>query len=515
MLDAALIDQLRQHFSTLSSQFTLDIAAGNHAHSTELWAMLQGLASASDQISLSEGDPQAGIFFQILKDGQATGIQFAGIPGGHEFTSLILAILNADGKGRLPDSQLAARTQALRGPIRLRTFISLSCTNCPDVVQALNQMALIHPDFEHQMVDGALYTEEVERLGIQGVPSVMAGDQLIHSGKADFLSLLEALEKHYGFHAPVLDTVERTPFDLLVIGAGPAGAAAAIYSARKGLRVGVVARKIGGQVNDTKAIENLISQPYTEGPLLAKDLRAHLEHYAIELLENREIAEILPQTQGHLIQIKGGEELKASQVVIATGAKWRDLGVPGEKDYLGTGVHYCPHCDGPFYKGKRVAVVGGGNSGIEAALDLAGIASHVTVLEFAHTLKADQVLIDKAMKLSNLQILCGVRTTEVIGNGQKVQGLRYEEQSSKHIETLEIEGIFVQIGLAPNSSAFKDLLSTNGRGEIEIDSHNRTSVPGIYAAGDVTTIPYKQIVIAVGEGAKASLAAFEDRTYGN
>lgn len=514
MLDSALIEQLRQHFSTLTSQFQLEVAAGEHPQKSELLELLQSLSQASTRISLSEGPAKTGLFFQILKDQKPTGIQFAGIPGGHEFTSLVLALLNADGKGRLPDAHLQGRIAALKGPIRLRTVISLTCTNCPDVVQALNQMALIHPDLEHQMVDGALIQDEINRLGIQGVPSVLAGDQLIHAGKADLVSLIEALEKHYGTKTHAAVNNERSPYDLLVIGAGPAGASAAIYSARKGLRVGVIARKIGGQVTETKAIENLISKPYTEGPILAEDLRKHMEHYAIELLENREVERLSSSENLHQVHIKGGETLSATQVIIASGAKWRELNVPGEKDYLGAGVHFCPHCDGPFYKGKKVAVIGGGNSGLEAALDLAGICSQVTVLEFADQLRADQVLIEKAQSLANVQILRGVQTKAVLGDGKKVQALSYEERSNGILHQLEIEGIFVQIGLAPNSAAFRDLLEINPRGEIVIDSHNRTSVSGIYAAGDVSTIPYKQIVIAVGEGAKASLAAFEDRMRG-
>lgn len=512
MLDDQIKQQLSQHFASLESKITLEMAASEHEMQTELMELLHGVASTSNQINVLVNGVSQTPFFRILKNDQPTGIEFTGIPGGHEFTSLILAILNTDGKGRLPDELLQCRIKSIQGPIHLRTYISLYCTNCPDVVQALNQIALIHGDLIHQMVDGGLVQNEVEQLGILGVPSVMTGNHLIHSGKADLLLLIEALERQFGKKEIQLDLASRDPFDVLVIGGGPAGASSAIYSARKGLRVGVVARKIGGQVNDTKAIENLISILYTEGPILSHDLRKQMEHYGIELLENREVEDIQPLVESYReVNLSSGEKLKAQQIIIASGASWRKLNIPGEKEHIGSGVHFCPHCDGPFYKGKRVAVIGGGNSGIEAALDLAGVSTEVTVLEFADTLRADQVLIQKAEQTPNVKILRSVRCMEVLGDGGKVKGLRYEERSTGAVQELELEGIFVQIGLSPNSGAFKALLDMTPQGEICIDSHNRTSAEVIYAAGDVTTIPYKQIVIAVGEGAKASLAAFEDR----
>jgi alkyl hydroperoxide reductase subunit F len=519
MLDASLVEQLRQHFSGLEHDYQFLVAPSEHGQQQELLDLLEGVASASERLSVRvEGSASPIPIFDFLREGHPTGIHFRGIPGGHEFTSLILAVLNADGKGRLPDEGVKSRVARIKGPVRLATYVSLECHNCPDVVQALNQMALVHPDFEHTMVDGGLVQQEVTDLGIQGVPSVMADSKLLHSGKADMGQLLDALEKHFGISEDVpVAVVEREPYDVLVLGGGPAGASAAVYSARKGLRVSVVARKVGGQVNDTKGIENQISVLYTEGPKLAAELRAHMEHYGVDILENREVETLVPKVEGgefHSVHAKGGEVLHARQVIVATGARWRELGIPGEKDYMGSGVHFCPHCDGPFYKGKRVAVVGGGNSGIEAAIDLAGIASEVTVLEFLDVLRADQVLVDKARSLPNVKIHTSVRTAEVLGDGRKVTGIAYEERATGAMHQIELEGIFVQIGLAPNSNALQGVVELTPRAEVVIDDRNRTSVPGIYAAGDVTHIPYKQIIISMGEGAKASLAAFEDRMRG-
>jgi alkyl hydroperoxide reductase subunit F len=438
------------------------------------------------------------------------------VPGGHEFTSLVLAVLNADGKGKLPDAGIVRRIKALRGPIELRTYVSLSCTNCPDVVQALNQLALLHGDLRHATIDGAIATEEATRLGIQAVPTVYAGDKLLHVGKSTLAELLEVLEETFG----VVDETHTEPasekkvYDVVVIGGGPAGAAAAIYSARKGLRTAMVAQKVGGQVQETLGIENLVSVTYTEGPRLAADIDKHLRAYPIDLLENRRVERIV-DGESKDIMLKGGEVLSSSAVIVATGAKWRELGIPGEKEYLGRGVAFCPHCDGPFYKGKSVAVVGGGNSGVEAAIDLAGICSHVTLVEFLDVLKADAVLVKKLHSLSNVNVILNARVTEVVGTGDKVTGLKYSERASDEAREFALDGVFVQIGLVPNSGIAKDLVDVNRFGEIVIDARCRTSAAGIYAAGDVTTVPFKQIVIAMGEGAKAALSAFEDRMRAN
>ncbi|MEN9353800.1 MAG: alkyl hydroperoxide reductase subunit [Fibrobacterota bacterium] len=509
MLDASLLDALRGHFAGLKSEMTLALRRSSHSSQKELEELLQELASTNGRIKVHQGDvPSEVPCFDLLRDGSPTGVRFRGVPGGHEFTSLVLAILNADGLGRLPDASLLGRVAALRGPVHLRTFVSLECTNCPDVVQALNLMALQHPDFTHEFIDGGLVPDEVTRLGIQGVPAVFEGDRLLHVGKSDFGSLLELLEGTYGHSESTLEKPGQE-FDVVVLGGGPAGASAAIYSARKGLKTALVAQKLGGQVNETLGIENLISVSRTQGPKLAADLTGHVRDYPVEIFEHRRIEAVRDGVRKE-VRLQGGEVLLAKALIVATGAKWRELGVPGEKEHIGRGVAFCPHCDGPFFAGKRVAVVGGGNSGVEAALDLANLCSEVTLLEFADQLKADRVLVEKLHAHPNVRVLLSARTVEVVGDGTAVQALAYEDRSTKEIRRIELDGVFVQIGLVPNSAFVKDVVETNRMGEILIDSHCRTNVPGIYAAGDVSSVPYKQIVIAMGEGAKAALSAFED-----
>ena len=510
MLDQDIRQQLTTVFAALEGSLALRVEAGDDPRGAELHELLADVAAASPRIQVETGGPGNPLRFQVHRDGAATGISFRGIPGGHEFSSLVLALLNADGKGRLPDAGIQARVRALRGPVRLRTYISLSCTNCPDVVQALNLMASLHPDLEHEMVDGGLAEEEIQRLGIQGVPSVFAGEALLHVGKATFGELLEKLEAHCGTEAGAEVQGPVRDFDVVVLGGGPAGASAAIYSARKGLRTALVAQKVGGQVLDTLGIENLISVPRTEGPRLAADLARHLASYPVEILEHRRAERVVDGALKE-VHLQGGEVLRTPALIVATGAQWRELGVPGEKDYIGRGVAFCPHCDGPFYKGRPVAVVGGGNSGVEAAIDLAGLCSRVTLVEFAPELKADQVLVDRLRSLPNVDIIVHARSQEVVGNGTGVVGLRIEDRTTQESRLLELEGVFVQIGLAPNSAVVKDLVQTTRSGEIVIDAHCRTSAAGIYAAGDVSSVPFKQIVIAMGEGAKAALAASEDR----
>ena len=511
MLDQDLKQQLRQLFEGLSGSFELVLGGGDHPKRGELREMLAEVAECGGGITLrEESGPGSGIRFELHRDGAPTGVSFRGIPGGHEFSSLVLAILNADGKGRLPDAGIQARIKALRGPAKLRTYISLSCTNCPDVVQALNLVAFLQPGFEHEMVDGGLAEEEIEALGIQGVPSVFAGESLLHVGKASLGELLEKLEEQFGHEETGGAPLPVREYDVLVLGGGPAGVSAAIYSARKGLRTALVAQRVGGQVLDTLGIENLISVPYTQGPKLASDLVQHLASYPVEVLEHRKVERVVDGALKE-VHLQGGEILRAEALIVATGAKWRELGVPGEKEYIGRGVAFCPHCDGPFYKGRRVAVIGGGNSGVEAAIDLAGICSHVTLVEFGAELRADRVLVDNLKKLANVDIIVNGRTQEVLGSGEGVTGLRVQDRASEQDRNIELDGVFVQIGLAPNSAPVKDLVKVNRGGEIIIDERGRTSVPGIYAAGDVTTVPFKQIVIAMGEGAKAALTAFEDR----
>ncbi len=517
MINQTLINQLKEHFKDIAGEIVLSFSPSAHGKQGDLVSMLEGVASASDRISAREEGPVSAIpAFTIVYNGKALPVSFKGIPGGHEFTSLVLAILHADGRGKWPDESTLDRIRSLKGPVELRTYISLSCTNCPDVVQALNQMSLIHPDFRHTMIDGDFSQDDIERLGIQGVPAVFAGDELIHSGRADLGELLGTLESYFGSD-PSEEIHSHEPFDVAVVGGGPAGCSAAIYSARKGLRTAVIAGRIGGQVNDTASISNLISVPLTTGKELSANLRRHSEDYNMSVFENRTIAEILPGDHNqelHQLKSDRGEFFPARQIILATGASWRRLNIPGEEEYIGRGVAFCPHCDGPFFAGRDVAVVGGGNSGVEAAIDLAAVCRKVTLLEFADELKADRVLVDRLESLENVSIVVSAETTAVKGDGSRVTSLEYRNRKTGDEESVGLDGVFVQIGLLPNSTPAQGVVRTTPSGEIEIDAGGRTSVKGIYAAGDVTTAPFKQIVVAMGEGAKASLSAFEDSLRG-
>jgi len=516
MLQAEIIEQLRSVFAKLDRTIELAVMASDHPKQHELLEMLHAVASTSEKIVVVPLEEiSAAPRFTLNLQGKPTGISFAGIPGGHEFSSLILAILNVDGKGKMPDAGVISRIQNLRGPIRLRTFISLTCENCPDAVQALNLMAALHADFEHTMIDGEFAIDEVESLGIQGVPSVMNGTTLVSSGKVTFSELLQKLEKEFG----ISDTERKQnkdlgSFDLVVMGGGPAGASSAIYAARKGMRVAIITDRLGGQLQDTKGIENLISVPYTQGAELSANLFKHVADYPIDVFEHRRV-ESIENGAPKLLRLDTGEFLHASSIIVATGAKWRNMGVPGEREYIGRGVAYCPHCDGPYYKGKDVAVIGGGNSGVEAAIDLSNIVKSVTVIEFAPTLKADQILIDKMNATANIRVIKNARSTAVVGNGEKVIGLDYEDRETKQALHIDLDGVFVQIGLVPNSEIVRDLVATTPQGEIIVDSKCRTNVNGIYAAGDVTTVPFKQIVVSIGEGAKAALTAYEHHLMSN
>ena len=520
MLDKDLISQLKGIFANLETAVTLVVTGVSDSSGTS--AMLEfarDFASASDSIDVrhidSASDYESAVM-EIWKDGEPTGVRFCGIPNGHEFTSLILAVLNAAGQGKnLPDEALRRRIAALQGPAELFTFVSLTCTNCPDVVQALNIIALINPAYSNMMVDGGVAPGMVADYNVQSVPAVYADGDLISVGRADLGELVGKLEQKFG-SSPLPDTYDSTPlgFDVIVAGGGPSGAAAAIYLARKGLRTAVVAGRIGGQVKDTMNIENLISVPLTTGPQLAADIRRHLEAYDIAIFDNRRISDVSLSGFPKKVVTDSGETFEAPAVVIATGASWRRLGVKGEEEYIGKGVAFCTHCDGPFYAGKRVAVIGGGNSGIEAALDLAAICTHVDVFEFLDQLKADEVLRERLATMDNVDVHLSTAVEEVVGNGSGVTSLKAKDRNTGAVSEYDVQGVFVQIGLTPNSKPFDSQVKVNGRGEIVTDEVGRTDVVGVYAAGDVTDVPYKQVVIAMGEGAKAALAAVDDRMRG-
>lgn len=514
MLDQNIIEQLRTIFAGLRGHISFRMSA-RPADTTapEMLEFLQEVASTSPHLAVatSEADEEAPVF-EIIRDGTPTGVRFRGIPNGHEFSTLLLAVLNADGQGKnLPDDTLRSRITALKGPVRLRTFVSLTCTNCPDVAQALNLIALLNPSVENTVTDGAVVPLTVKELDIQSVPAVYAGDTLMSVGRSTLGNLLTKLETLYGTEGTTATTVRE--YDVTVLGGGPAGAAAAIYCARKGFNTAVVAEAIGGQVRETMGIENLISVPQTTGPRLASDLRTHLAAYPIDLFENRKVT--AADITGDIKEIScAGETFRSRALIIATGAGWRRLSVPGEADHIGHGVAFCTHCDGSFFAGKQVAVAGGGNSGIEAAIDLAAICPHVDVFEFMDSLKADGVLRDKAASMPNIDIHLSSQVTEIVGDGKSVSGIKVKDRVTGEESLYPVEGVFVQIGLVPNSTLFKDSLPLTRTGEIEVDRCCRTAVKGVYAAGDVTDVPYKQIVIAMGEGGKAALSVFEDAMRG-
>ena len=514
MLDLSIKNQVTSVFQLLDGSYTFEVNYNpTRNDANELIEFVNDVVSCSPRLSATFNIVSDNLLeFSLLKEGEDTGVTFRGIPGGHEFTSLLLAVLNADGKGKnLPDETIARRIKAIQEPVMLQSFVSLSCTNCPEVVQTLNIFALLNPNIKHEMVDGARFEEEVNALHIQAVPTVHANGKAFHTGRGDLATLLRKMEETFEcYHDETFEPTTRG-YDVVVVGGGPAGASSAIYSARKGLKVAIVAERIGGQVKETVGIENLISVPRTTGEQLAADLQKHISEYNIEVFEQRTVEKVDLNGEIKKVYAIGGEIFEGKSLIIATGASWRKLNVPGESDYLGKGVAFCPHCDGPFYQGKDVAVIGGGNSGIEAAIDLAGICRKVTVIEFADTLKADEVLKKKVQSLNNVEIFTSSQTTEVIGNGSKMTALRVKNRNNGEEQEMPFDGVFVQIGLAANSKPFADQLETSPIGEIKIDERCRTSIPGVYAAGDVSTVPYKQIVIAMGEGAKAALTAFDDR----
>lgn len=512
MLDQNLLDAVKSYSANMTRPIQLVIGAGEHEKRAELIDFLTKIAGTTDKIQFDAqviDNRLSPMSFKITTQNRDTGIVFSGIPGGHEFTSLILAILQAGGHTLKLDEDIQQLVKHIQEPLKFQTFVSLSCHNCPDVVQALNQFAILNDHIENEMIDGGVFPELVAEKKIQGVPAVFLNGKPFANGKVDTAKLIEKLQEQYPNLLASANETQLETQDVTVIGGGPAGTAAAIYTARKGLRVAIVADRIGGQVKDTQDIENLISIPLTNGNTLAANLATHIKEYNITVKEHVSVSQLEEADGGYQVTLSTGASWLSRTVILATGAKWRKLGVKGEDENIGNGVAYCPHCDGPFFKGKDVAVIGGGNSGVEAALDLAGIVNHVTVLEFGDSLRADQVLIDKAEARENITIIKSAATTEITTDGSKVNALIYQDRVSGNSQTLPLSAVFVQIGLVPNSEIAKDLVTMTPQGEIEIDAKCRTSKAGIFACGDVTTVPYKQINIAMGEGSKAGLAAFE------
>jgi len=513
MLDAKIKSQLQSYLQNLKTPVELVASVDDSAKSGELSQLVQEIATMSPLVTATESRDNNERKPSMLVRSAATGseIRFAGLPMGHEFTSLVLALLHSGGHPLKLDEAMIEQVKGLSGEYHFETYVSLSCQNCPDVVQALNMMAAINPKITNVMIDGALFQEEVDSRKIMAVPSVYLNGELFAQGRITLAEILNKMDSKAAEHQAEAIS-EKDPFDVLVVGGGPAGASAAIYAARKGIRTGIVADRFGGQVMDTMAIENFISVKATEGPKLVSGLEEHVRDYDVDIMSSQRASKIIgAESVGSLIEVEleSGAKLKSRSLILATGARWREMNVPGEQEYRGRGVAYCPHCDGPLFKGKKVAVIGGGNSGIEAAIDLAGIVEHVTVLEFADTLRADAVLQDKAHSMGNIDIIKEAQTTEVIGNGEQVTGLRYTDRKTGESKELALAGIFVQIGLVPNTEFLKGAVELTPRGEIITGAQGDTSLPGVFAAGDATTVPYKQIIIAMGSGATAALGAFD------
>jgi len=512
MLDANLKQQLNTYLQNIVAPIELSVSSNDSPKSQELSDLAQEIAELNEKITLKQVKGARAPSLAVGPADQTPRVNFAGIPMGHEFTSLVLALLQAGGHPSKADAALQEQIRNLKGEFHFETYISLSCQNCPDVVQALNLMAVLNPNITHTMIDGALFQKEVEERQIMAVPSVYLNGEHFGQGRMTLPEIVNKLDTGAA-EKKAAELNEREPYEVLIVGGGPAGASAAIYAARKSIRTGVVAERFGGQVMDTVGIENFISVPYTEGPKLVASLEQHVKEYEVEVITEQSAAFLRKQEpkKGKLIEVElaSGATLKSRSVILATGARWREMNVPGEQEYRGKGVAYCPHCDGPLFKGKSVAVIGGGNSGIEAAIDLAGIVKDVTVLEFSDTLRADSVLVKKAESLPNITIIKQAMTTEVLGDGNKVIGLKYKDRKTDESHVVDVVGIFVQIGLVPNSEWLKNSLELTERGEIVIDSHGATSMPGVFAAGDVTATPYKQIIIAMGSGSTAALGAFD------
>ena len=510
-LDITIRNQLQDYMARLVSPIKLLANVDESASSQEMLGMLEEVTSLSEKITLNkETDVSKRIpSFEVNREIDATGITFAGIPSGHEFTSFVLALLQAGGHPLKLDAEKIEQIKNIQGKFHFETYISLSCHNCPDVVQALNAMSIINPNISHTMIDGALFQKEVEDKQIMAVPTIFLNGEPFGQGRMELDEIVNKIDSSASLKEAEKISKKET-YDILIVGGGPAGASAAIYSARKGIRTGIVSERFGGQVMDTLGIENFISVKATEGPKLVTALEEHVKEYEVDIMNLQRAKSIQKNDENALfeVELENGGRLKSKSVIVATGARWRELNVPGEKEFKGKGVAYCPHCDGPLFKGKHVAVIGGGNSGVEAAIDLANIVGHVTLFEFAGELKADDILQKRLYSLSNVDVILNAQTLEVLGS-DKVNSMIYLDRKTNEKKTIALEGIFIQIGLLPNTDFVKNTVDLSKFGEIIIDSHGQSSLPGLFAAGDVTTVPYKQIIIAMGEGAKASLGAFD------
>ena len=512
MLDQDLKDQLKAYLERLQRPVAIVASVDDGAKSAEMLEMLEDIRGQSPKVTLEvrRDDAERKPSFALTSPGHDIHVRFAGLPMGHEFTSLVLALLQVGGHPSKAAAELLEQVRALDGEFLFETYFSLSCQNCPDVVQALNLAAVLNPRIRHVAIDGALFQDEVQAREIMSVPTIYLNGEVFDQGRMTLEQIVARLDTGAA-KREAAKIAAKDAFDVLVVGGGPAGAAAAIYAARKGIRTGVAAERFGGQVLDTMAIENFISVQHTEGPKLAAQLEQHVREYEVDVMNLQRATRLVPAGDDGLLEVKleNGASLRSKSVVLSTGARWRQMGVPGEDRYRNKGVAYCPHCDGPLFKGKRVAVVGGGNSGVEAAIDLAGIVAHVTLIEFDGRLRADEVLQRKLRSLGNVRIITSAQTTEVLGDGARVTGLAYTDRVGGDAHRLELEGVFVQIGLLPNTEWLKGTVDLSPRGEVLVDDRGQTSVPGVFAAGDATTVPYKQIVIAMGEGSKAALSAFD------